>query len=160
MHKPWVYTLCFRPSKGMFPRIICCAADNLSRGKIFLMLLFTFASMTNLGQSPKMWEKSPIRYSTSPRGVLKYPILNFQPNSFQFGLLKHLYQDTQDFSHSSSVVLLLFKGLHLHFVARSGGKKTGLHAARGKTLHTEWLRKTRDILEIETDERTQGFEWM
>lgn len=73
-----------------------------------------------------MWEKSPTKphhlqqraldllsYFEITIGVLKNLILNFQPNSFQVGLLKHLSQDSQDLSHSSYSIMVLASSSHL-----------------------------------------------
>lgn len=73
-----------------------------------------------------MWEKSPTKphrlqqraldllsYFEITIGIPKNLILNFQPNSFQVGLLKHLSQDSQNLSHSSYCIMALASSSHL-----------------------------------------------
>lgn len=79
-----------------------------------------------------MWEKCPTKphrvqqraldllsYFEITIGVLKNLILNFQLNSFQVGLLKHLSQDIQDLSHSSSSIMVLASSSHLPFMSHA-----------------------------------------
>ena len=96
------------PLEGVVPKISCCGSIELSKFKISRTSPFTPSqNFCNLGQSQKMWEKSPIipqplqqrgeyslAYLAITMGVLKNLILSFQLNSLQVGLLKHLCQDT------------------------------------------------------------------
>ena len=119
------------PLVGVVPKISCCGSIELSKFKISRISLFTPSqNFCNLGQSQKMWEKSPFRpqplqqrgeyflsYLAITKGVLKYLILSFQLNSLQVGLLKHLCQDIQELSHSSSVIMVLASNFYLPFIS-------------------------------------------